>query len=302
MKHSWTLTKVRVRMALRSRPFIFFSMVMPLGFLVGYNVIFGRGGPEAVPFLLGAVLALTVMGSFWGLSMQLVQYREAGILRRFRIAPVDAGALLGSSLLANYFLVLPTVVVEFLISRWIFGMHDWGNILQVFAMVSIGAATFSSFGLIVASVTNTMQETQVINNVIWSIFLFVSGATIPLGVLPHWLQRVSLFLPATYLVGGLQGAMLGRATWNEIGGDVIALAVGLGVAFGISRALFRWEPESRISARSKAWILAAMVPFLLLGVWENLYGTRLIHLRENFQSLGERGDAPEAPDAPDPTK
>ena len=83
---------------------------------------------------------------------------------------------------------------------------------------------------------------------------------------------------------------------------MIALAVGLGVAFGISRALFRWEPESRISARSKAWILAAMVPFLLLGVWENLYGTRLIHLRENFQSLGERGASPETPDASDTAK
>ena len=302
MKHSWSLTKIRVRMAMRSRAFIFFSMVMPLGFLFGYNVIFGRGNPEAVSFLLGAVLALTVMGSFWGLSMQLVQYREAGILRRFRIAPVDAGAILGSSILSNYVLVLPTVALEFLISRWIFGMHDWGNILQVFAMVSVGAATFSSFGLIVASVTNTMQETQVINNVIWSIFLFLSGATIPLFVLPGWVQRVALFLPATYLVGGLQQAMMRRASWGEIGGDVFALAVGLGVAFGISRALFRWEPESRISGKSKAWILAAMVPFVLLGVWENTYGTRLVHLRENFRALSERSDAPGAPDAPDAPK
>ena len=194
--------------------------------------------------------------------------------------------------------MLPTVAIEFVISRWIFRMHDWGNIPQVFALVSIGAATFSSFGLIVASVTNTMQETQVINNVIWSIFLFISGATIPLGILPGWLQRASLFLPATYLVSGLQGAMLGRASWSEIGGDVIALSVALCVAFGISRALFRWEPESRISGRSKAWILAAMVPFLLLGVWENLYGTRLVHLRENFHALSEQGDPGQAPDAP----
>jgi hypothetical protein len=68
------------------------------------------------------------------------------------------------------------------------------------------------------------------------------------------------------------------------------------VAFGVSRALFRWEPESRISGKSKAWILAAMVPFLLLGVWENTYGSRLVHLRENFHSL-EKGDAGQSPDA-----
>ena len=43
---------------------------------------------QAVPYLLAEVLALTVMGSFWGLSVQLVTFREQGILRRFRVAPV----------------------------------------------------------------------------------------------------------------------------------------------------------------------------------------------------------------------
>ena len=105
-------------------------------------------------------------------------------------------------------------------------MHTWGNLWYVFVLVSIGAATFSSFGLIVASVTNTMQETQVINNLIWSAFLFLSGATVPLSVLPGWIQRVCLFSPATYMVTGLQGAMTHMATPREVLTDVIALAVG----------------------------------------------------------------------------
>jgi hypothetical protein len=40
-----------------------------------------------------------------------------------------------------------------------------------------------------------------------------------------------------------------------------------------------------------------MVPFVLLGVWENTYGTRLIHLRENFHELTEPGGAGQSPDA-----
>ena len=290
MQHSWTLTKIRMRMALRSRTFLFFSLIMPLGFLFGYNLIFGRGNPAIVGFLLGAILGLTVMGSFWGLSMQLVQYREAGILRRFRLAPVDAGALLGSSILSNYFLVLPTVVVEFGASRWLFGMQQWGDLTAVFLLVSVGAATFSAFGLIVASVTNTMQETQVINNVIWMAFLFLSGATIPLFILPHWLQRFALFLPATYLVMGLQAAMLRTAGWRYLGGDVVALGIGLIVAFEISRRLFRWEPEAKTSNRAKAWIVVAMVPFLALGVWENTRGIGLQQLRETDRILQQHSN------------
>ena len=47
-----------------------------------------------------------------------------------------------------------------------------GNLWAIFLLVTVGSATFSSFGLIVASVTNTMQETQVINQVIWTAFRF----------------------------------------------------------------------------------------------------------------------------------
>lgn len=285
MRHSWTLAKIRMRLALRNRTFIFFSLLMPLGFLFLFEVVFARGNPAAVTYLLGPVLALTVMGSFWGLSMQLVMFREQGILRRFRLAPVGAGAMLSSSIISNYFLTWPTVIIEFLICRWVFHMASWGNLWGVFFLVSIGAATFSAFGLIVASVTNNMQETQVINNIIWFAFLFLSGATFPLMILPGWLQHASLFLPATYLVAGLQGAMLRTASFTELAGDVFALAAGLGVAFEISRQIFRWEPEAKVPGRAKVWAAAAMVPFLLLGVWQNVYGRQLSHIRQDFQVL-----------------
>ena len=38
-----------------------------------------------------------------------------------------------------------------------------------------------------------MQETQVINQILWSAFLFLSGATLPLPMLPVWIQRFALF-------------------------------------------------------------------------------------------------------------
>jgi ABC-type multidrug transport system permease subunit len=280
---------IRIRLALRSRTFIFFSLMMPLTFLFFFAAVFSKRNSEVIAYILGAVLALTVMGSFWGLSMQLVAFREQGILRRFRLAPVSAGAMLGSSILANYFLVLPTVLIEFLVTRLVFGMQTWGNLWAVFALVSIGAATFSSFGLIVASVTNSMQETQVINNLVWSAFLFLSGATIPLMIFPGWIQHVALFLPGTYLATGLEGAMLRTVGIREVAGDVLALAIGLVAAFEISRQLFRWEPEAKVSGRAKLWVVVVMVPFLLFGLWENVYGTRLTQLRQNFQAFSERG-------------
>jgi ABC-2 type transport system permease protein len=274
-----TLTKIRVRLAMRNRTFLFFSLIMPLGFLFFFVTIFSKNDPVWTAYILGAILTMTVMGSFWGLSVQLVMFREAGILRRFRLAPLGAGPMLASSILANYILVLPSVAIEILVTKFVLHMHGWGNLWAIFLLVTIGSATFSSFGLIVASVTNTMQETQVINQVIWTAFLFLSGATVPLARFPHWIQGASLFMPATYLATGLENAATNLATNSEIITDLIALTIGVLVAFEISRQLFRWEPEAKVPGSAKLWVLVAMIPF------------RLARIRQDFQMMNRTATA-----------
>jgi len=133
-----------------------------------------------------------------------------------------------------------------------------------------------------------MQETQVINQLIWTGFLFLSGATVPLAIFPKWIQGASLFLPATYLATGLESAATNTATVGEMTTDVIALAIGILVAFEISRRLFRWEPEVKVPGRAKVWVLVAMIPFLIFGIYENAFGTRLAHVQQQFQMLSGR--------------
>lgn len=292
MSSTWTLTKMRIRLALRNRAFFFFTFVMPLVFLFGAIAFFGKGGSKEIAYVLGAILTITVMGSFWGLSVQLVTFREQGILRRFRIAPVPVSAMLASSIVSNYFLTLPIIVIEMIVCRYFYHLQSWGNLWQIFVLVTLGSAAFAAFGLIVASVTNTMQETQMINNLLWTGFLFLSGATIPLAVFPGWLQRVALFIPATYLARGLESAANNLAGPAEIITEFVALALGLAVAFEISRQLFRWEPEAKLAPAAKFWVLAALVPFLFFGAYENMHGDMLKHVQHDFQFVN--GHAPAA--------
>src|SRR6202142_3418873 len=116
---------------MRNRMFLFFSLIFPLGFLLFFAMVYGKGRSDTVAYVLGAVLTMTVMGSFWGLSVQLVIFREQGILRRFRLPPIGAGPMLASSILSNYFLVLPAVAVEIIVCRYAFHMQSWGNLWAV---------------------------------------------------------------------------------------------------------------------------------------------------------------------------
>src|SRR5882724_10600853 len=198
---------MRIQLALRNKMFFFFSVVFPLLMFFVFSFIFAKSYPHRVRFYLGPVIALNVMGSFWGLSAMLVMFREQGILRRFHVTPVTATDMLASSILANYLLTLPTVLIELLFARVIFHVTNLGDLLSLFVLVTVGTVSFASLGLVVASVTNTMQETQVLNQLLWLPLIFLSGATLPIAYLPKVAQRVAVFLPATYLVTGLQGAM-----------------------------------------------------------------------------------------------
>jgi ABC-2 type transport system permease protein len=288
LAHTWTLTKARMRLAMHNRAFFFFSLVMPLVFLFGALFISQKKSGPWVAYVLGAIITLTVMGSFWGLSVQLVTFREQGILRRFRLAPVGAGPMLASSILSNYILMIPAVAIEIIVCRVAFHLESWGNLAAIFLLITFGSAAFSSFGLIVASVTNTMQETQIINQLIWMAFLVMSGASVPLAVFPNVIQRLALFLPATYLATGLEASTGNIITRGEVLTDVAALAIGLFVAFEVSRQLFRWEPEAKVPGKAKVWVLVAMIPFLLFGTYENINGTRLARIRQDYQALSGR--------------
>jgi ABC-type multidrug transport system permease subunit len=288
-----TLTRTRMVLALRNKMFFFFSVIMPLMFFFLYAGVFAKGEPRGVLFFLGPVLALNVMGSFWGLSATLVTYREQGILRRFHIAPVSASDMLASSVLANFVLTLPTVIVELLIARLVFHVHDMGNLLAAFLFVCAGTVSFGSLGLVVASITNTMQETQVLNQLLWLPLIFLSGATFPLAFLPSVVQGFSVFLPATYLVVGLQQATLFSKSPSDLLTPLLALTFWAALSFFMASQLFRWEPETKIPRNAKWWAASTIIPFVLLGVWEHGNGQMLNQARAAYQAVtSEKNDKP----------
>jgi ABC-2 type transport system permease protein len=286
---------MRIQLTIRNKMFLFFSVILPFGFFFLFAGVIAKGVSEGVRYLLGPVVALTVMGSFWGLSAALVTFREQGILRRFHVTPVTPSDMLASSVVANYFLTLPTVLLELLFARVFFHVHNFGDILAVFILVTVGTVSFASLGLVVASVTNTMQETQIINQLLWFPLIFLSGATIPLPSLPVVVQRVGVFLPATYLVNSLQRAIVFSIPITHLLLGVVILCFWAATTFFVSAQLFRWEPESKIPRRAKLWAAATAIPFLLLGAYENRTGRLVAESQAAMHALensGHRGESP----------
>lgn len=287
MRNFLTLTQTRAQLALRNKMFFFFSFVMPLGFFFLWLGVFAKGNPAACAFYLGPVLAFNVMGSFWGLSATLVMFREQGILRRFHVAPVTAADMLASSVVANFALTLPTVIIELVLAAAVFHVNTIANLPGIFILIAAGTISFGSLGLVIASVTNTMQETQVLNQLLWLPLIFLSGATIPLAYLNPTVQRVGLFLPATYLVNAMQQTIVYSASPLSRYVEIGSLVAWAALTFFLSVQLFRWEPEARIPRKAKLLVAATAIPFLLLGIIENRSDRVLREAKDAFSLLSQ---------------
>ncbi len=266
------LAILNIKMVARTRVALFFTLVFPLVWLFVYEGLFAHGNSKMIMYLFGPVVTLNIMGSaFWGLGLQSVMQRERGILRRFRLAPINSLSIVGANLLANYLLELPVIALLVFAAKFIFHMPLAFNWWTLFVLVSVGTFGFAGFGLTIASIANTMQEAQIYNNLIWLTLLFLSGATIPLPMLPGWIQRFATFLPATYIVTSFQAVMIQGESLLKHMPELVALA--LSGIFGMLFAwkLFRWEKEEKVPNTGKVWALVFIFPFLLIGFWMNLY-------------------------------
>jgi hypothetical protein len=106
-------------------------------------------------------------------------------------------------------------------------------------------------------------------------------------MLPNAVQAVAVFLPATYLVSGLQRAMIDHTSIGGLGMYIASLLGCALIAFLVSAQLFRWDPEAKAPRRAKLWAAAAIIPFLLLGALETLSGDLRSHAMQNLQTTRE---------------
>ena len=91
------------------------------------------------------------------------------------------------------------------------------HFFHVLVFASFGLIAFRALGLTVASVVNSMQESAILTQVLYISMLFLSGASFPLTLFPKWLLTVTQFIPATYLMSGLQSIMLRKESILQSG-------------------------------------------------------------------------------------
>jgi len=269
MKAYQALIALDLRLALRQRSVIFFNYLFPLIFFFIFAQAMHAERGAAMTIVISMVLIIGILGNgLFGAGIRAVQEREANILRRYKVTPISPAPLLVASVVTGWILYMPNVLLIFTLAHFLYGMPWPHSMPSVLLFTSIAVCGFRAIGLILASVVNSMQESQLLVQLIYLPMLFLSGATFPLNMFPPWLLTITQFVPATYMVVGIQGMLLrGEGLAANIY-PALALLLTAFVGLFISYKIFRWEKEEKIRPSAKLWLAAVLTPFLVLGFWQ----------------------------------
>ena len=221
-----------IKLALRLRAVIFFNYLFPLIFFFTFATVLRRDS-GAMTFVVTMSVTLGVLGSgFFGAGIRAIQERELGILRRYKVTPITPAPLLVGSMITGWAIFIPYIVLLLLMAHFIYAMPLPLHFFELLAFISLGLIAFRALGLVIASVANTMQEGTILVQLFYFPMLLLSGATFPAEKFPRVMQIIHNFIPATYLVQGMQNIMLkGQSLTmrenNLENDDVIGPAVGV---------------------------------------------------------------------------
>jgi imidazolonepropionase-like amidohydrolase/ABC-type multidrug transport system permease subunit len=269
MKPYLALISNNLRLAVRERSVIFFNYLFPLILFFALGGMFRAqgSGNAAVVVTMTLVIGIVTNGLL-GVGLTAVQEREAGILRRFKVAPISPAPILSASLVTGWLLYLPNVVLTFGLAHYMWSMPLPRNGISLLVLLSAGVAAFRAIGLIVGAVANSTQESTILVQLIFMPTILLSGLSIPAALLPDWAQMIAGFLPASYLVTGLQGMILRGETLAANLAPLAALLATLVIAMFIAKQLFRWEKDERLRKSAKLWVAGVLLPFVILGANE----------------------------------
>jgi ABC-2 type transport system permease protein len=243
------LLLMQFKLYLREPIAFFFSLAYPALLLLFFGAIYGNdptpefwgrnfGTVDASVPAYAAIIIGTV--ALMGIPIDTASNREIGVLRRYRATPLRPLVYLLASVIVYLMITLLGMLILVVVGKLVFGLRMAGSWFSVLVALLLSALAFFSAGYLIASLARTARIAQVVGMVIFFPMMFLSGAGMPLQLLPDTLQQASKFLPLTYVVKLIQGLWFGDP-WRTLWLPTLVLVGMVVIGTAVSARFFRWE-------------------------------------------------------------
>jgi len=247
MRGLWKLAAIQFKLFLREPIGTFFTLGFPPMLVLLFGAIYGNdpspyfGGygsmDVSMPGYTGMILGTV---GFLSIPISLSGLREIGVLRRFRASALRPITFILADVITNMLMTLFGMAILILVGWLLYQVRFEGSLLTVASAILLGGLSMFSIGYVIASIAPTARTAQVVGMVIFYPMLFLSGAGMPLEIMPESIQQLSRVLPLTYVVNLLKGLWFG-GRWGDFLLEAGVLSAILVVCTIVAARLFQWE-------------------------------------------------------------
>jgi len=249
---------------LRNPSLLLINYLFPLGFYAMMGLIMTAINPLFTASMVPAMVVFAIVAStVLGMPSPLVEAREAGVFRSYKINGVPATSILAIPGLTTGFHALISAAVISLTAPPLFGGDAPVHVWAFTGITVLTAFTCSSLGMLISVVSNNSRATILWSQLIFLPSMLLGGMMVPLDVLPESVRPFSALLPASHAMELFTGWAYGRdATFNLPASAVILASSGI-LAFLLSIYLFNWDTRNQARRGHPLMALAAILPYVV---------------------------------------
>ncbi|HVO20410.1 MAG TPA: ABC transporter permease [Anaeromyxobacter sp.] len=198
-------------------------------------------GARYVDFLVPGLLGMNIMSSgMWGVGWVIVEDRQKKLLKRLVATPMRRSQYLLAFVAMRMLFLLVEVPVLVGFAMIFFGTPLRGRVVDLSALMVLGAMAFAGMGLLVGCRARNSQTVAGLINLVMMPMFVLSGVFFSSQHFPAVVQPAIRVLPLTALNDGLRAVMNDGTSIAALWPEVAVLAVVTAVSFGLALRWFRW--------------------------------------------------------------
>jgi len=172
-------------------------------------------------------------------SALAVKEKETGTIEQLLMTPAQTGEMLLAKTSPVFVLMMVVMFVALVVGILVFGLPVRGALWMFGIAGAFAALAGIGIGVMVATISKSQQQAQLLTFFVNPPITLLSGATSPLDNMPEFFQKLSYLNPLRYLVTIVRGVTLKDAPWSALWPNLVALAFFAIVLFAISAWRFR---------------------------------------------------------------
>jgi ABC-2 type transport system permease protein len=246
---------------MRNATLLMMNYLFPLGFYALIGLVMTQINSAFKESMIPAMVVFVAMASMLlGLPSPLVEQREAGIFRTYKINGVPALSILTIPALTT---MLHTLIASTLIvatAAPLFGgvlPTNWAAFVLI-ALLTV--FTLGALGALIGVVSANSRATVLWSQLIFLPSMLLGGLMLPLSMLPESVLVVSALLPPARAMQAFMGLAYSQETVLNPVVSVGVLAATAVLAFGLAIYLFNWDRVNQVRRGHPALALLVLVP------------------------------------------